>query len=96
MGWNDHIDEDDFGEFLKEILPKLDGPALGITKLVIEKGLNILSEKQKWVFQKEVLDFYVTDACKRCSTDIPWSEMSEANDNGGYCGYCAHMMSKND
>lgn len=97
MGWNDHLDDDDgFGDFLREILPELDDPAAGITKLVIDKGQDILSEKQNWVFQKNVLDLYVTKECKRCGIDIPWCEMYGAHDNGGYCGYCAHMMAKDD
>lgn len=97
MGWNDHMDEDDgFGDFLTEVLPELDDAAAGITKLVIDKGQDVLSEKQRWVFQNHVLDIYVTKECKRCGIDIPWSEMYGAHDNGGYCGYCDHMMLKED
>lgn len=34
------------------------------------------------------------EECQRCACDIPWSEMLEALDNGGYCNYCQHMMEK--
>jgi hypothetical protein len=30
--------------------------------------------------------------CKRCMNDIPWSEY----DGDGYCGWCLHMMAKDD
>lgn len=97
MGWNDHMDDDDgYSDFLGEILPHLDGAAKGITKLVIDKGDGVLSEKQKFVFEKDVLGQYVIEECARCGADIPWSEMYAAHDNGGFCNYCEHMMAKQE
>lgn len=32
------------------------------------------------------------DECQRCGEDVPWCEMLEALDNGGFCGYYQHMM----
>ncbi|MCP4115966.1 MAG: hypothetical protein GY737_11275 [Desulfobacteraceae bacterium] len=95
MGFNDRMDEDDgFSDFLNEILDCLDGTAKGITKLVIDKGDGILSDKQKFVFEKEVLDIYTFDECVGCGSNIPWSEMYAAYDNGGYCGYCENRRAK--
>jgi len=34
----------------------------------------------------------VERTCERCGTDIPASEL----DGSGYCGYCTHMMEKDD
>ncbi len=98
MGWNDRIDDDNFSEFLGALLESdmLDQPATGIVKLVMDKGEQVLTEKQKNVFQKYVIDIYVNKECKRGGCDIPWSEMYEAYDNGGYCSWCAKMMSNND
>ncbi len=92
-------DEDDgFNDFLQQIIDMdhLEGAALGITKLVIEKGEDALSEKQKYVFQKQVLDEFTTSGCSRCGSDIPWSEMYDAATEHGMCNYCWHMTQKDD
>jgi hypothetical protein len=98
MGWNDRIDqgEEDRKAFLRQLIDgdRLEDAALGITKLVIDKGDDVLSEKQKFVFKRDVLDVYVIRECSRGGCDIPWSEMMMAYDNGGLCGYCAHMHDK--
>jgi hypothetical protein len=74
----------------------LEGAAEGITKKVIAEGDEALSEKQRYVFQTQVLNEYVTDECSRCGSNIPWSEMHAAYDNGGMCNWCEHMSSKDD
>lgn len=95
------VDVDDvhgFENFLSEVINAghLDGKALGITKQVIEKGQDSLSDKQEYVFKKEVVREFISMKCGRCGNGIPWSEMYAASGNGGFCGYCAHMMSKDD
>ena len=57
------------------------------------KGYDSLSDKQKYVFDKAI-EKNAVDKCQRCGIDIPWCEMLEALDNGGYCNYCHHMMEK--
>lgn len=54
----DDYNDDDFYAFLSEVVMRglLTGAALGITKQVIERGLDSLSEKQRFVFNKYVLD----------------------------------------
>lgn len=95
MGMN-NPEEHEFEDFLKEILDAghLEGAAEGITKLVIDKGEKALSPKQSFVFQKEVLDEFITKECKRCGGDIPYCEMYAAYDNGGYCSWCQHQIEK--
>ena len=61
--------------------------------LTLDKGYDNLSDKQKYVFNKMIRNNSVEE-CQRCACDIPWSEMLEALDNGGYCNYCQHMMEK--
>ena len=96
MGHNDHIIDDGFTGFLQEVIDgeHLEGAALGITKLVIEKGSDKLSPKQRHVFQHQVLGEFTRDGCSRCEAEIPWSEMYAALDNGGLCNYCWHMSEK--
>ena len=92
------LKDDGLSDFLREILDggHLEGAAEGITKKVIADGEDSLSDKQRYVFKSHVLDEFVTDECIRCGSDIPWSEMYEAYDNGGMCGWCDHMTKKDD
>lgn len=96
MGHNDHTVDDGFNGFLNEVLNSgsLDEPAKGITRLVIDRGLAALSDKQKFVFTRDVLDVYTVEKCTRCSAPVPWSEMYAATDNGGLCNYCQHMSER--
>ena len=64
------------------------GKELGITLRVIQEGEGSLSEKQEYVFKKEVIDKFTIKECSRCPNEIPWCEMYDALDNGGYCSYC--------
>lgn len=89
--------DDGFSDFLMDIVNGADlrKPAMGITKKVISDGIDSLSEKQKYIFQSEVMDQYFIEAnCEQCCSNIPFSEMFEANDNGGLCGYCVHKNEK--
>ncbi len=97
MGQNDHTgDNGDFTDFLQRLINRgvLEGAAEGITKFVIDKGLQRLTPKQMYVFNQYVLGEYVFQECSRCSNEITWSEMSAALDNGGLCNYCWHMSEK--
>jgi hypothetical protein len=91
-------EEGDFIDYLKLLISSgeadFDSTALGITKLVIDKGIDSLSEKQAYVFETFVLKEYTKKECSRCSSEIPWSEMYEAVFEGGMCGYCNHILEK--
>jgi len=90
MGWHD---DDGFTSFLQELitLGKLNEPAQGITKLVIDKGQTALKGKQIEVFQRYVLDTYTRSECSKCGSNIPWSEMLHAYDNDWKCSWCLKM-----
>ena len=87
--------EDDFNGFVEELInsSRLESKEAGIAKQMLDKGYDSLSEKQRYIFDKAIENNTV-DECQRCGVDIPWCEMLEALDNGGYCGYCQHMMEK--
>lgn len=87
--------EEDFNGFLQDLINshRLESKEEGISKLVLDKGYESLSEKQKYVFDK-LIDENIVEECKRCGLNIPWCEMLEALDNGGYCNYCQYMMEK--
>lgn len=84
----------EFTEFLEDLLEtnSLEGPALGITKKVSKEGLESLSDKQAFVFMRDVINEFTTDCNRGCA--IPWSEMLHAYHNGGYCSYCYHLYQK--
>ena len=88
---------DDFNGFIEELIKNKrlnDTKEEGIAKLVIDQGIETLSDKQKYVFQ-ESISHYFHDECSRCGLEIPWCEMSAAEDNGGLCSWC-QQMSRND
>lgn len=89
--------EEDFDGFVEQLIGsgRIDDKQSGIAKLYLDKGYDILSEKQKYVFDKSIEDNSI-DSCERCGIDIPWCEMLDALDNGGYCNYCQHMMEKEE
>lgn len=63
-------------------------PNCGKHELLVAYDLNVghTDDKQKYVFVKAIEENYVKE-CQRCGCDIPWCEMLEALDNGGFCGY---------
>ena len=87
--------EEDFEGSLEDLIKsgRLDDKEAGIAKRMLDKGYDNLSDKQKYVFNKMIRNNSVEER-QRCACDIPWSEMLEALDNGGYCNYCQHMMEK--
>ena len=92
--------EEDFLAYLQELIDCTEieegTAAYGITRMIIAGSVDELSQYQWNTFLNYVaIPFYV-DSCKRCGASIPWSEMYMAMDNGGYCGYCDHMMNKDD
>lgn len=88
-------DEEDFNSFVEQLIQsgRLNETESGIAKYYLDKGFSKLSDKQKFVFNRAIENNYVIE-CARCAMDIPWCEMLEALDNGGYCNYCQHMMEK--
>ncbi|WP_286732665.1 MULTISPECIES: hypothetical protein [Sphingobacterium] len=90
--------EEDFSGFVQELIDGQhfnDNKESGIAQLVIDKGFDSLSEKQKYVFEKAI-SHYVYEECERCGNDIPWSEMYFTDENGGFCGWCYKMTDKDD
>ena len=87
--------EEDFEGFVEDLINsgRIEGKEAGIAKLMLDKGYDALSDKQMYVFDKMIKENSVAE-CGRCGCDIPWCEMLEALDNGGYCNYCQHMMEK--
>lgn len=71
----------------------IQGPkVLGISKLVQDKGADVLSKKQEWVFRKMVIEPYCQPTCWRCGCSIPVAEAwdVEAGDLNDLCSSCRH------
>ena len=87
--------DDDFNEYLEDLLKRnfISGAAAGITKQVLDRGYDSLSDAQKVVFD-EMISKNSVEQCKFGEHDIPWSEMIEALENGGYCSNCSNNLNK--
>src|SRR2546430_950723 len=94
--WLSHTDNpEEINDFLRTLteLGMIEGAALGIAKLVMDEGTEVLSAKQQTVFDRYVIDQFAKRWCPRCSRNIQWSEMLH---NDGWCAYCNHLLHKND
>ena len=87
--------ESDFNGFVAELISsnRIEEKESGIAKLMLEKGYESLSKKQKYVFDR-MINNYTIDECQRCGIEIPWCEMLASLDNGGLCNYCQHEKEK--
>lgn len=76
-------------DFLESLLDELDDSMHeGITKQVISKGYDSLSDKQKMVFKNYILK-PVLVKCGRCE-EFLWEEANYIHENG-LCTYCQKM-----
>ncbi len=98
MNWREGFDESLLDKEALEFLVKyhLGDAAAGITRQVIGKGLNSLSEPQLYVFKTEVVDEWLIRKCKRCQNNVPGHDLIGVWENDGYCSYCADKMAKDD
>ena len=58
MGWNDHVDfelHDLVSDATDEGLIEEGTPAYGVAQQVINQGYDSLSERQRWVYDNQVL-----------------------------------------
>jgi len=65
-------------------------------KTLIDKGEESLSDKQSYVFKKEVLDIFTVSECSFCGLDVPWDEMYGAATDDGMCSHCRYNLQKDD
>ena len=93
---NSQLEDDGLHDFVQQLIngDHLEDATLGVAKLFVSRGMDALSEKQSYVFQKHVIEAHTIQTCERCGNSIPWVEMYEAMDNGGLCSWCDHMRAK--
>lgn len=86
----DRYEEDDFSDFINQviIMKHLDSKEEGIAKLMLDTSYSHLSGKQRFVFDNNVVEPFYVESCEMCASPVPWTEMYEAHDNGGYCSWC--------
>lgn len=86
-------DDDGLSAYVGELLEAgyLEGAEQGVAKRFLD-GESLSQEQQK-VFDRYIIAKNDPGRCIR-GCDIPWSEKYEAKQNGGMCGYCAHMTAK--
>ena len=84
----------DYAKCLNKLLQLhlLNNLASGITKLVIDKGVSVLSSKQKSVFDINVTKKYCCNKCVRCGEIISWNEMINIiEDDEKLCSQCLNF-----
>ena len=91
----DDDDGEDRNAYLTDLLVQglLEGPALGITRLVIDQGFEVLSERQAAVFHRHVIRHHFHPDCPRCGTDLTWSNLWR---HERWCAYCHNLWHRND
>ncbi|MFH2133944.1 MAG: hypothetical protein ABII81_02025 [Pseudomonadota bacterium] len=73
-----------------------DAPAYGIAKLYLHVGLEALSEKQKFIFDKQVAPV-IFKSCARCSEGIELSALPNAYEEDlMLCSYHMHKHHKDE
>lgn len=91
---DDHSDTSQ--EFFETLLrlDALSDTAAGIARQAADRGYESLSDKQRYVIDNELIELGYAKNCARGGCEIPWEERIEVPDNGGLCGYCAHMRDR--
>ena len=87
-----NFDDPDFVDFLQELLIEQDPEERDILQRVIDGGrvaYGALSDKEKCIFD-DIVDTNTITNCGRCGDPIPWNDMIEARNSGGYCSYCRY------
>lgn len=88
-------EEAEYRDFLRKLVDGGDlephgEMAVGITKLYIDKGPDALSEKQAYVFKRDVQGNFPQPECDVCTTPINWPEAYDALHGDCLCGGCFH------
>ncbi|MBP3047921.1 hypothetical protein J9345_14955 [Bacillus subtilis subsp. subtilis] len=95
-------DRDMFAYYLKEVLENElieNAAALGIARLIIDKGAEELTDKQWYTFLRHgVGDINYVPHCRRDYERIPWEEMLAAVhiEEDELCSYCRHKEEKGE
>lgn len=82
-----NFDDPDFVDFLRALSDELESERQEILKCVVDGGhvaYGALSNREKRIFN-EVVDTNTITNCERCGNPIPWDDMIEACNSGGYC-----------
>ena len=85
-----------FLNWLAEVLPGLSEPKeIGIAKQAISRGYEILSDKQRYVLEHDVVEPNTVLECKFRGCELSWDEMYEAFNGDGFCDSCRHDLQRN-
>ncbi|NGP45985.1 hypothetical protein G4V62_13885 [Bacillaceae bacterium SIJ1] len=95
-----HEQDDDFRFYVSDLLSlgqfQDDAAVNGIAKLIVDKGPEELTPKQKNLFAKYGLSEHLyTEYCKWCMQEISWNEMLSAIEDD-LCSYCRNKIEKDD
>ena len=88
-----YLEDGGLKDYLEKLIQSgdLNSMQIGIAKIVIDKGPDVLSDKQKYVFDNYIIVEEDTADCYRCQCSFPSSEIYE---NDGMCSWCAHRSER--
>lgn len=88
--------KEDYNDFLQQLIDggDIDGAAAGITKSAIAKGIESLSNKQRFVFDRDIAGDFSQPECERCGGIIPWTEAYHHIHHEKWCSGCKHSWNK--
>ncbi len=89
---------DGYRQFLSDLLEGEDiqhSAAVGITKLVIDKGEESLSPKQAHVFNTQVKQVFTRPVCSLCGEPVEWDiAYEEYHSSEPHCSHCQYRLAK--
>ncbi|OAE39610.1 hypothetical protein [Brucella intermedia] len=87
-----------FRNYLQELIDREiihGGSAEGITRQIIAQGHDSLSDKQKFVFERDVMSAHGLPVCEMCGESIAYENALYAIDEcEGRCSSCQHSYDK--
>ena len=87
------LEREGFIDYLENIVKNIDDETTkGIAKLAVDRGIDSLSDKQKYVLEKGLSD-YVMLECPDCGEQIEFDNM-EIDMFNGRCSYCQNRYER--
>ena len=87
------LEKEGFLDYLRTIIDNIDDSTTkGIGKLALDRGVEILSDRQKYTLEQGISD-YIIEECDYCGDQISFEDMPFAIDNGK-CSACNHSWER--
>src|SRR5260370_16041862 len=87
--------ESEILEFLAENEGYLEGPSQGIARQAVSKGMESLTRKQQYIFDRFIAGKFFHLECSRCHIPMPSSEVIPSlMEQDNLCAWCRNVKEK--